>query len=146
MIPHHLQAVLRNRESVVVRLLEVFQRVAVIDRLGGHRTFFRRVVDRLRRRCRALGLVHRNPVGRGVTLEHRQLPGRQLVLVLRSGGGSDHELRLFAFEWITEKIVGHRCGTGFQTTGPGGNGTAGIAGLFTAQRRQGGAQFCRFFR
>ncbi|MNQ79778.1 hypothetical protein D3C85_947310 [compost metagenome] len=145
-IPHHFQAVLGNRERVVARLLEVLQRIAVIGRFGGHRAFFHRVVHRLRCRGGALGLVHRNLVAVRVALEHRQLPGGELVLVLRDVGGRDHELWFFAFERVAEKVILHRRGTGFKATGPGGNGAAGIAGLFTTKGRQRGAQLRRFLR
>ncbi|MCY1398247.1 hypothetical protein D9M71_132730 [compost metagenome] len=126
-------------------LLEVFQAVAVVDRLGGHGTLLRSVIDRLRRRGAAVGRVDRDLVGVSVALEQRQLTGRELVLVLGDVVLGDDEQRLVAFERVAEEAVAiHRRGARLEAAGPGGDATVGVAGLFRAQRGQGGAQLGGF--
>ncbi|MNZ55312.1 hypothetical protein D3C78_732360 [compost metagenome] len=146
-VPHHFHTILRNREGVVVRLLEVLQAVAVVDRLGGQRTFLRRVIGQLRRRATATGWVYRNLVAVRIALEHRLLAGGQLVLVLRDIVLGDGEQRLVALVGVAEEAVGvHRRGTRLETAGPLRNAAVGIAGLLATQRGQGGAQFGGFLR
>ncbi|MNN15293.1 hypothetical protein D3C81_1283950 [compost metagenome] len=99
----------------------------------------------MRRGSGAAGLEYRNPVGVRIALEHRQLAGTQLVLVLRDIGRGDGELRLVAGEWVAEKtIASHRCCARLQATAPGGNAAVGVAGLFGAQRGQAGSKFGSF--
>ncbi|MNP10782.1 hypothetical protein D3C76_1029430 [compost metagenome] len=144
-VPHHFHASLRNREGVVVRLLEVLQAIAVVDRLGIQRTDLRRVVHRLRSGGAATGRVDRNLVGVRVALEHRLLAGGQLVLVLVDVGLGDGEQRLVILERVAEEAIGiHRSGARLEATGPLRNAAIGIRGLFATQRCQGGSQFGRF--
>ncbi|MNN29861.1 hypothetical protein D3C81_1434810 [compost metagenome] len=147
MVPHHFHTILRNREGDVAGLFEVLQAVAVVHRLGGHRTLLHRVIDRLRCRSGTAGLEYRNLVGFRIALEHRLLAGGQLVLVLRHVGLGDDEQWLVVGERIAEEAFGiHRCGVGLEAASPLGNAAVGIASLLTAQRSQGGAQLGRLVR
>ncbi|MNZ75848.1 hypothetical protein D3C78_943360 [compost metagenome] len=144
-VPHHFDAGLRNREGVVMGLVEVLQAVAVVDRLGGHGTFLRCVVDLLRGRRATAGRINRNLVGVRIALEQRQLTGGQLVLVLIDIGLGDGEQRLVAGERIAEEAVGvHRCGAWLEAAGPGRDAAVGVTGLLAAQRGQAGAELGRF--
>ncbi|MCY1418396.1 hypothetical protein D9M71_339550 [compost metagenome] len=146
-VPHHFHAVLRNREGEGTRLLEVLQAVAVVDQLDIQRAGLRRIVDRLRCRRGAAGLVHRNPVGFRIALEHRLLAGGQLVLVLVDVVPGDDEQRLVVGERIAEEAFGvHRYVARLQAAGPGRNAAVGVAGLLGPQRGQGSTKFCGFFR
>ncbi|MNE45885.1 hypothetical protein D3C80_1401980 [compost metagenome] len=129
-----------------MRLLEILQTVAVVDRFGVQGTALGCIVDLLRRGSGTLGLVHRDLVGIRVALEHGQLAGAQLVLVLLGVGCSDDELRLLAFEWVADEVICHRCGVFFQATGPGRDTAIGVTGFLAAQWRERGAQLGRLLR
>ncbi|MNZ74881.1 hypothetical protein D3C78_933430 [compost metagenome] len=130
-----------------MRLLEVLQAIAVIDRFGIQRADLRGIVKRLRCCSSTASLEDRNLVGVRIALEHRQLAGTQLVLVLRDIGRGDGELRLVPGEWVAEKAIGsHRCCARLQAAAPGRNAAVGIAGLFGAQRGQAGSKFGSFVR
>ncbi|MCY1530626.1 hypothetical protein D9M68_658200 [compost metagenome] len=139
-VPHHLDAGLRDREGVVVAV-EVLQAVAAADQLGLPGAGADRLVHLVRQGRGAMARVDRNFVGIRVALEHRHLAGGQLVLVLLGVGRGDGEQRLLAGEGIGQEALGvHRAGIGRQASGPGGDGAVGIAGLLRAHGRQGGAQ------
>ncbi|MNL43419.1 hypothetical protein D3C87_1659310 [compost metagenome] len=91
--------------------------------------------------------VDRDFVGFGVALEHRDLPVRQLVLVLVDGGRGNDEQRLFLAERIgQETLAVHRTGIFRNTTGPRRNRAVSIAGLLGTERRERGAELAGFFR
>ncbi|MDT4846178.1 hypothetical protein FQZ97_801930 [compost metagenome] len=144
-IPVHLDTALRNREGVVADVSEVAQAIAGIGQLGGHCALLGDGIDVIRRRGCALALVHRNLVAVRIALEHRQLAGGQLVLVLLCVGCSDDEQRFFVLERIAEEApVIDRRGAGFETAGPGRDAAVGVAFLLGSEWRQGGAELVCF--
>ncbi|MNQ98546.1 hypothetical protein D3C85_1142420 [compost metagenome] len=144
-VPHHFNAVLGDWEGIVVGLLEVLQRIAVVDRFGVQRADLGRIIDRLWH-CRCtLALVHRDLVGIRVALEQGQLAGAQFVLVLFDVGRGDDELRLFTLERVADEVIADRGGAWFQATGPGRDAAVGVARFLSAQRRQRSAQLGRLF-
>ncbi|MNZ83548.1 hypothetical protein D3C78_1022790 [compost metagenome] len=146
-VPVHLDAAFRNREGVVARFGEIDQRVAVVAQLYGHGAFLRRVVDALRCRCGAMARIDRDLVGVRIALEHRLLAGGQLGLVLVGVGRGDDEQRLLAGERIAEEALAiHRRSAGLETAVPGRDAAVGVAGLFRAERGEGGTQLGRFLR
>ncbi|VVN72473.1 hypothetical protein PS687_05636 [Pseudomonas fluorescens] len=146
-VPQHLHAILRNREGVVTVAGEVFQAVAVVDRLDVERAALDRFVDVRRQVDRAVARVHRDLVGLGVALEHRHLAVGEFVLVLVDGGGGDHEQRFFTGKRVSQEAFAvHRAGVFRDAAGPGRDRAVDIAGFFGADWREGGAQLGRFFR
>ena len=146
-VPQHLHAILGDRERVVTVAGETLQAIAIVDRLDVQRAALDRLVDLRRQIDRAVGRVHRDLVGLGVTLEHRHLAFGKFVLVLVDGGRGDHEQRFFVGERVGEEAFAvHRTGVFRNAAGPGRNRAIGVAGLFRADRRQGGAQLGRLFR
>ncbi|MCY1397788.1 hypothetical protein D9M71_128070 [compost metagenome] len=142
-VPDRFQAVLRNREGVGGS--EVFQTVATFHQFGVGGVVFGGLDHVRRNGGRAVGLVHRHLVGVGVALEHRQLAGGQLVLVLVGVLRGDGEQRLLAGERVRQEATGiDGAGILRQAAGPLGNGAIGVAGFLGAQRSQGGAQLGRF--
>ncbi|MCY1183891.1 hypothetical protein D9M73_245450 [compost metagenome] len=90
--------------------------------------------------------VDRDFVSIRKTLEHRHLTGGQFTFVLLGIRRGDHEQRLLILVRVAEKAFGHRCGTGFQTTGPGRDTAIGISFLLCTHRGQGCAQLGCFLR
>ncbi|MNJ56818.1 hypothetical protein D3C77_523820 [compost metagenome] len=94
-----------------------------------------------------MGLVHRYLVSLRVALQHRQLPGGQLVLILRGVLRSDGKQRLFVCKRVGQKALAVHCaGVGGQPTGPGRDRAIGVPGFFGAQGGQAGAEFLSFLR
>ena len=119
-VPEHFDTVLRDREGVVAALLEIRQAVAVVDRLHVQRALLDRLVDLGRQGHRAMGLVHRDPVGFRVALEHRQLAVGELVLVLLDVLRGDGEQRLLVGKGIgKEALAIDLAGAGREAAGPG---------------------------
>ncbi|MCY1506934.1 hypothetical protein D9M68_411940 [compost metagenome] len=142
-VPDDFQAVLRDRERVGG--IEVLQAVAALHQLGGGGVLLRRGDHRVRRAGAAVGLVHRNLVAVRIALEHRQLAGGQLVLVLVDVLRGDGEQRLLAGERVGEEALAvHGSRILRQAAVPGRDAAIGVAGLLGTQRRQGGAQLLRF--
>ncbi|MNZ99009.1 hypothetical protein D3C78_1183180 [compost metagenome] len=147
MVPEDFDTALGNREGNVAAVGEVGQAVAAFGQFDRRRAFLDDVVDRLRSAAGAVRLVYRDPVAVRIALEHRQLAGGQLVLVLRGVGRGDDELRFFRRERIAEEAIGiHRRGARFEAAGPGRDAAVGVAFLLRAQRGEGGAQLLRFLR
>ena len=93
-----------------------------------------------------MGWVHRDLVGFGVALEHRHLAVGELVFVLVDRGGGDHEQRLFIGKWVGQKTLAvHRAGVFGDAAGPGRDRAVGVAGFFSADRREGGAKLGGLF-
>ncbi|MNY22356.1 hypothetical protein D3C86_1559630 [compost metagenome] len=124
-------------------LLEILQRVAVVDRLGGHGAFLRRVIDRLGCGGRTLGLVDRDLVGIRIAFEQGQLTCAQLVLVLLGIGRGNGEQGLVGGIRVAEKVIFGRGCARLQAAGPGRDAAIGITGFLGAQWRQGTAQLGR---
>ncbi|MCY1430377.1 hypothetical protein D9M71_463250 [compost metagenome] len=145
-VPQDLDAVLGNREGVVMAIGEIRQAVAAVHRLGIDGALPGRVVDGLGRGGAAVAGVDRDLVGAGVALEHRHLPGGELVLVLLGVGRGDGEQRLLAGVGIADKAVGvDHGGVGRQATGPGRNAAVGVTELLRAQRGEVGAELRGLF-
>ncbi|MNP15956.1 hypothetical protein D3C76_1083310 [compost metagenome] len=142
-VPDDFQAVLRDRERVGG--IEVLQAVAALHQLGGGGVLLRRGDHRVRRAGAAVGLVHRNLVGVRIALEHRQLAGGQLVLVLVDVLRGDGEQRLLVGEGVRQEALGVD-GTGIlrQAAGPLGDAAIGIRALLGTQRGERGTQLGRF--
>ncbi|MNM99871.1 hypothetical protein D3C81_1124440 [compost metagenome] len=139
-VPHHLDAGLRDREGVVVAV-EVLQAVTVAHGFGVLGAGLDRLIHVVRQRRGAVRRVDRDLVGVRIALEHGQLAGSQLVLVLLGVGRGDGEQRLFTGERIGQEALGvDGTGVGGQAAGPGGNGAIGVAGLLRTHRGQAGAQ------
>ncbi|MNF91316.1 hypothetical protein D3C84_739130 [compost metagenome] len=144
MVPHHFQAILRNRERVIVGLLEVLQGITVSRCLGDQRAYPGGVINSLGRCGGALGLVHRDLVAVRVTFEHRQLAGAQFAFILFGIGCSDGEQRLVTFEGIAEKVVLQWGGIGLEATGPGRDAAIGVARFLTTKGGQTRTQLVGF--
>ncbi|MCY1528902.1 hypothetical protein D9M68_640250 [compost metagenome] len=145
LVPVHLDAALRQRESVVTGSREVGQAIAVRRQRDVKGTLLGRGIDRLQSTTRPMALVHGDLVAARVALEHRQLAGRELVLVLLGIGGGDDEQRLLAFERIAEEAIAvHWRRTRLQPAGPGRDAAIGIAFLLRAQRSERGAELVSF--
>ncbi len=145
-VPQRFHAVLRNRERDAA--IGIGEAVAAVDQLGAGGVLDGVVIDPLRRRAGATGLVDRHLVGFRVGLEHGDLTRRQVGLVLAQVGRGDGEQRLVFRERVDVMLaragVTGRC-LG-DTTGPGRDGAGGIAGFLGAEGRQGVAEFGSFLR
>ncbi len=140
-VPEHFDTVLRDREGVVAALLEIRQAVAVVDRLHVQRALPDRLVDLGRQGHRAMGLVHRDPVGFRVALEHRQLAVGELVLVLLDVLRGDGEQRLLVGKGIgKEALAIDLAGAGREAAGPGRDAAVGVAFLLRADGGQAAAE------
>ncbi len=145
MVPQHLHAILRNREGVVTVTGEVFQAVAVVDRMHVQRAALDRLVDVRRQVHRAVAGVHRDLVSLGVALEHRHLAIGEFVLVLVHRRGGDHEQRFFVGERVGEEAFAvHGTGVFRDTAGPGRDRAVGITGFFRADGGKRGAELGGF--
>ena len=144
-VPQRLHAILGQREGVVAALLEVLQTVAVIDRLDEFGAALDGGVDVVGQREGAVGLVYRDLVGIRVALEHRQLAGGKLVLVLVGVLRGDGEQRLFIGEGVgKEALAVELAGGAGDAAGPGRDAAVGVAFLLRAHGRQGRAQLGHF--
>ncbi|MNO80128.1 hypothetical protein D3C76_713200 [compost metagenome] len=145
-VPHHFQAVLRNREGDPAAVAEALQAVAAFHQGGLQRAGPGCLVDEVGSRGAAMaGVDHHLVVG--VALEQGDLAFGQLVLVLIDVLSGDGEQRLVAGVGVAEEALGvHRGGIGAEAAGPGRDAAVGVAGLFRAQRGQAGAQLGRFIR
>ncbi|MNQ42116.1 hypothetical protein D3C85_558130 [compost metagenome] len=142
-VPDGFQAVLRDREGVGGA--EVLQAVAAFHQFGVGGVVLGGLDHVGRNGGRAVGLVHRHFVGVGVALEHRQLAGGQLVLVLVDVLRGDGEQRLLVGEGVRQEALGVD-GTGIlgQAAGPLGDAAIGIRTLLGTQRGERGTQLGRF--
>ncbi len=138
-VPDHLQAVLRDRERVGG--IEVLQAVAAFHQLGGGGVALGRLLHRRRDGGAAVGLVYRDLVGIRVALEHGQLAGSQLVLVLVDVLRGDGEQRLLAGIGVGEEATAvDAAGVGRQAAVPGGDAAVGVAFLLRADGGQAAAE------
>ncbi|MNE29784.1 hypothetical protein D3C80_1232750 [compost metagenome] len=144
-VPVDLYATLGDRECVVTRIGEIAQASAFVDQLHIDRTFLRRGVDSHRYRSGTVTWIDRNLVSVRVALEHGELAGGQLVLVLLGIGRRDGEQRLLVLEGVTkETLAVHRCRAGLEAAVPGGNAFVGVAFLLRTQWSQGRTELGRF--
>src|SRR5690606_29527303 len=142
-VPDNFQTVLRDRERVGG--IEVGQAVAVLHHHGVGGVALGRFDHAIRYAGATVSRVNRHAVALRITLEHGQLAGGQLVLVLLDVLGSDDEQRLIAGKWILQETTCiYSAGVLRQTTGPGRDGAVGIASHFRTQRSQGSAQLGGF--
>ncbi|MNF90034.1 hypothetical protein D3C84_725840 [compost metagenome] len=142
-VPQHFDAIPGHRESVVTGIGKTAQAVTAINFFSLYRAGLDDRVDVCRQRSGAMCGVDRDLVAARVTLEHRQLACRQLVLVLFGGSCRDDEQGLFVGKRVTQKSFAvhgtRRC---WQASGPGRDTAVGVRGFDSPYWRQRTAQLC----